>query len=183
MEVNSCLTMLPSDVFSRELGKQTAAQEMQAEDCAERHSSSIHSDRIRIGRSIAHQFHAMTCCSNISWNVLGENVPFACARLCSFLLFISIWWIVLTALSWPDKTHVLHLKEEKQQKFSRKCVYFNKHVIFMSFCLPKLVKSDLSLKLINLKVRNHIFKILTWLRLCKALRRCWILKSCKTTEF
>ncbi|EAW87030.1 junctophilin 1, isoform CRA_e [Homo sapiens] len=41
-----------------------------------------------IGSSITHQSYAMTCCFNISWNVLGENVSFACARLCSFLLFI-----------------------------------------------------------------------------------------------
>lgn len=31
MEVNSCLTILPSDVFSRELGKQTTAWGMQPE--------------------------------------------------------------------------------------------------------------------------------------------------------
>uniref|UniRef100_A0A9L0QYL5 Uncharacterized protein n=2 Tax=Equus TaxID=9789 RepID=A0A9L0QYL5_HORSE len=67
-----------------------------------------------IGGSITHQSYAMTCCFNGSWNVPGENVSFACARLCSFLLFISIWCMVIyNVRSWRGETHVLHLKEKK----------------------------------------------------------------------
>lgn len=117
MEVNSCLTILPSDVFSRELGKQTTARRMRSEDCvaAAMVPTFTPISLEEIGSSITHQSYAMTCCFNISWNVLGENVSFACARLCSFLLFIEVGCIALyNVWSWLEETHLLHLKEKKQ---------------------------------------------------------------------
>lgn len=36
------------------------------------------------GGSVTQQSSAVTCCLSVAWNVLGENVSFACARLCSF---------------------------------------------------------------------------------------------------
>lgn len=41
-----------------------------------------------VGSSITQRSSAVTCCVNISWNVLEGNISFACAQLCSFLLFI-----------------------------------------------------------------------------------------------
>lgn len=41
-----------------------------------------------VGSSVTQQSSAVTCCCDISWNVLGGNVSFACARPCSFSLFI-----------------------------------------------------------------------------------------------
>lgn len=117
MEVNSCLTILPSDVFSRELGKQTTARGMRSEDCVAVAMVPTFTpiSLEEIGSSITHQSYAMTCCFNISWNVLGENVSFACARLCSFLLFIEVGCVVLyNVWSWLEETHLLHLKEKKQ---------------------------------------------------------------------
>lgn len=91
MEVNSCLTILSSDVFSRELEKQTT-RGMQAEDyVAVATVPTCTSISLKgIGSSTVPQSYAMTCCCNIFWNILRESVSFACARLCSFLLFISI---------------------------------------------------------------------------------------------
>lgn len=55
MEVNSCLTILPSDVYSRELGQQTTAWGMHAEGlCCCGRGSSIHSYLIRRPR-LQHQ--------------------------------------------------------------------------------------------------------------------------------
>lgn len=88
-EVNSCLTILPSDVASRELGKQTTALGMRLEDCvaAAMIPTFTPVSVEEVGSSITHQSYAMTCCFLISWNVPGEKVLSACARFCSFLLF------------------------------------------------------------------------------------------------
>lgn len=89
MEVNSCLTILPSDVASRELGKQTTALGMRSEDCvaAAMVPTFTPVSVEEVGSSITHQSYATTCCFLISWNVPGEKVLSACARFCSFLLF------------------------------------------------------------------------------------------------
>uniref|UniRef100_A0A8C6F174 Secreted protein n=1 Tax=Monodon monoceros TaxID=40151 RepID=A0A8C6F174_MONMO len=90
MEVNSCLTILPSDDSSRELGKQTTARGMRSEDCVAVAVVPAFTpvSLEEVGSRITHQSYAMTCCFLISWNVPGEKVSLACARLCSFLLFI-----------------------------------------------------------------------------------------------
>lgn len=102
MEVNSCLTILPSDVFSRELGKQTTAQGMRSEDCvAVAVVPTVTPVSLEeTGSSITHQSYATTCCSHISWDVPGENVSFACARLFIFAVYLNttysrLWRAVL----------------------------------------------------------------------------------------
>ena len=89
MEVNSCLTILPSDGASRELGKQTTALGMRSEDCvaAAMVPTFTPVSVEEVGSSITHQSYATTCCFLISWNIPGEKVLSACARFCSFLLF------------------------------------------------------------------------------------------------
>ena len=90
LEVNSCLTILPSDVFSRELGKQTAAGGMQSKDCVAAAGLPAFTPLSleEIGSSITHQSYAMTCCFPSPGTSPGENVSLACARLCSFLRLI-----------------------------------------------------------------------------------------------
>uniref|UniRef100_A0A8C6R241 Uncharacterized protein n=1 Tax=Nannospalax galili TaxID=1026970 RepID=A0A8C6R241_NANGA len=86
MEVNSCLTILPSD------GAGETAGGMWSEDCVAVGVVPTFTpiSLEEIGSSVTQQSYAMTCCLNISWNVLGENVSFACARLCSFLLLSKL---------------------------------------------------------------------------------------------
>lgn len=143
MEVNSCLTILSSDVFSRELEKQTT-RGMQAEDyVAVATVPTCTSISLKgKGSSTVPQSYAMTCCCNIFWNILGESVSFACARLCSFLLFISIWWIFLYPHSvlagW--NTRVAPPRKRNNKNSREKCVYFDSHVSFFMSCSPWICK-------------------------------------------
>lgn len=144
MEVNSCLTILPSDVFSRELGKQTTAWGMQPEECVAAAVlpafTPVSLEEIG-SASLTHQSYAMTCCFNISRNVLGENLLFACARLCSFW---AVYWNAMyshlrRACRAGGNTRSSHLKEQKPQNSREKqCVDFESNTsFFMSFSLPK----------------------------------------------
>lgn len=149
MEVNSCLTILPSDVFSRELGKRATARGMRSEDCVAVATVPMLTpvSLEEIGSSITHQSYAVTCCFNISWNVLGENVSLACARLCSFLPFIEVGCIVLyNVWSRLDETHLLHLKEKKRHN-SREDVFIS---IAIHHCFHVMQSS---------KTCNRLFKI------------------------
>nr|BAC38318.1 unnamed protein product [Mus musculus] len=89
IEVNSCLTILPSDVFLVGSWRERTARGMQSEDCvAVGVAPTFTPISLEVGSTVTQQSSAVTCCFNISWNVLEGNVSFACARLCSFLLLI-----------------------------------------------------------------------------------------------
>lgn len=94
------------------------------------------------GGSVTQESSAVTCCLSVAWNVLGGNVSFACARLCSFLLvfFLNMLYSHLPPADLAGRKHTgcISRKSNNERLVKERekinSVYFNSNTSF-SCCL------------------------------------------------